>query len=319
MPRVVVFDEIGPPDVLHVVDELLPEPADGEVRIRIQAFGVNPIEQMMRTGAYPAPFRLPHARLGLEGTGLIDAVGPGAEEFSIGDPVILAAVPNMDVNGTYAEYTTAPAGAVVARPDGLDVIAAAALWAAYSTAYGALIEKAGMRPGDRVLIKSASSNVGLAAIQVANQIGAVPIAVTRHSAKRDALLTAGANRVIATDQEDLRTSVAGVDIVLDTVRGPGFADLAAAVKLGGTVISVGWSDSRPPMYPSAPVTFINYRGFEHTLNPVVVRRIAAFLGAGLRTGALRPTIDRVFTFDEVVAAHEYLEKGQHLGKIVVTL
>ena len=121
---------IGPPDVLHVVDELLPEPADGEVRIRIQAFGVNPVEQMMRTGAYPAPFRLPHARLGLEGTGLIDAVGPGVEEFSIGDPVILAAVPNMDINGTYAEYTTLPASAVVARPSGLDVVAAAALWAA---------------------------------------------------------------------------------------------------------------------------------------------------------------------------------------------
>jgi len=121
---------------------------------------------------------LPHARLGLEGTGLIDAVGPGVEEFSIGDPVILAAVPNMDINGTYAEYTTLPASAVVARPSGLDVVAAAALWAAYSTAYGALIEKAGMHPGDQVLIKSASSNVGLAAIQVANQIGAVPIAVT---------------------------------------------------------------------------------------------------------------------------------------------
>ena len=67
------------------------------------------------------------------------------------------------------------------------------------------------------------------------------------------------------------------------------------------------------------MTFVNYMSFEHTLNPVMVRRIAAFLGAGLRTGALRPTIDRVFTFDEVVAAHEYLEKGQYLGKIVVTL
>ena len=319
MPRVVVFDEIGPPDVLHIVEEPVPEPADGEVRVKIQAFGVNPVEQMMRTGAYPAPFRLPHARIGLEGTGLIDAVGPGVEEFSIGDPVILAAVPRMDLNGTYAEYTTVPVSAVVARPAGLDVVGAAALWAVYSTAYGALIEKAAMHPGDRVLIQSASSNVGLAAIQIANQIGAVPIAVTRRSAKREALLAAGAHQVIATDEDDLLKSVAGVDIILDTVRGPGFAELAAAVKLGGTVISVGWSDPRPPTYPSAPVTFINYMSFEHTLNPVTVRRIAAFLGAGLRTGALRPTIDQVFRFDDVVAAHEYLEKGQYLGKIVVTL
>jgi len=70
----------------------------------------------------------------------------------------------------------------------------------------------------------------------------------RHSAKREALLAAGANKVIATDQEDLLKSVAGVDIILDTVRGPGFAELAEGVKLGGTVISVGWSDPRPPTY-----------------------------------------------------------------------
>src|ERR1700677_2715373 len=147
MPRVVVFDEFGGPDVMHVVEESAVEPAAGEVRVRIEAFAVNPLDQMMRSGASPAPIPLPHARLA--------------------------------------------------------ITEAAAIWVAYSTAYGALVEKAGMRPGDHVLITAASGGVGRAAMQIANQIGAVPIAVTRHTAKKDALLGGGAAAVIATDRMDV--------------------------------------------------------------------------------------------------------------------
>jgi NADPH:quinone reductase-like Zn-dependent oxidoreductase len=326
MPRVVVFDQTGAPDVLHIVDEPLTDPGPGEVRVKIEAVGINRIEQMMRAGAYPRPFRLPHARLGCEGTGVIDAVGPDVAQFRAGDPVIITALPTMDVNGTYAEYTVVPAGAVIARPAGLDVTAAAALWVAYSTAYGALIEKAGLRPGDHVLITAASSAVGLAAIQVANQIGAVPLAVTRHTAKKDALLEAGAAAVIATDQDELvesaraHTNGAGVDIILDSVMGPGLAELATAARFGGSLITVGWLDSRPASMPmNAPLTIHRYMSFEHTLDPVVVRRMAAFLTAGLRTAALRPTLDRIFDLDHIVDAHRYLEQGQQIGKIVVTV
>ncbi|TXS23595.1 zinc-dependent alcohol dehydrogenase family protein [Streptomyces sp. gb1(2016)] len=326
MPRVVVFDRTGAPDVLHLVDEPLDEPGTGEVRIRIEAAGVNWLDQMMRAGHYPGPVRLPHARLGCEGTGTVDAVGPGVEGIAAGDAVIITAVPAMDLNGTYAEYTTVPAASVVPRPAGLDATAAAALWVAYSTAYGALVEKAATRPGDHVLITAASSAVGLAAIQVARQLGAVPLAVTRSGAKKDALLAAGAEAVIATDRDDVseaahrHTGGAGADIILDTVMGPGLADLSKAAKPGGTLVTAGWLDPRPASFPmNWPLTIIGYASFEHTLDPTVVRRIAAFLEAGLRTGALRPTVDRVFGLDDIVAAHAYLEEGRQVGKIVVTV
>ncbi|MFE6933638.1 zinc-dependent alcohol dehydrogenase family protein [Streptomyces sp. NPDC057699] len=326
MPRVVVFDRTGAPDVLHLVDEPLDEPGTGEVRIRIEAAGVNRLDQMMRAGHYPGPVRLPHARLGCEGTGTVDAVGPGVEGIAAGDAVIITAVPAMDLNGTYAEYTTVSAASVVPRPAGLDATAAAALWVAYSTAYGALVEKAAARPGDHVLITAASSAVGLAAIQVARQLGAVPLAVTRSGAKKDALLAAGAEAVIATDRDDVseaahrHTGGAGADIILDTVMGPGLADLAKAAKPGGTLVTAGWLDPRPASFPmNWPLTIIGYASFEHTLDPTVVRRIAAFLEAGLRTGALRPTVDRVFGLDDIVAAHAYLEEGHQVGKIVVTV
>ncbi|MEE2057361.1 zinc-dependent alcohol dehydrogenase family protein [Rhodococcus artemisiae] len=322
MPRVVIFDRTGDPDVLRIVDE----PAAGEVRIKMEAIGLNRLDQMMREGTYPRPIHLPHARIGCEGTGTIDAVGEGVEEFRVGDAVIVTALPASDLNGTYADYTTVPAHAVIARPDSLDAVHSAALWVAGSTAYGALIEKAHMRPADHVLITAASSGVGLAAIQVANQIGAVPIAITRRATKRDALLAAGASAVIVTDEDDLQESVrrltgsVGADIILDSVMGPGLSDLAQTARPGGTLVAVGWLDPRPAPFPmTGPLTIHRYVGFELLLDPDTTRRIAAFLSAGARSGTLQPTIDSVFTLDDIARAHRHLETGDQIGKIVVTV
>ncbi|HWC84014.1 MAG TPA: zinc-dependent alcohol dehydrogenase family protein [Pseudonocardiaceae bacterium] len=326
MPRVVVFDEFGGPDVMHVVEEPIVEPTAGELRVRIEAFAVNPLDQMMRSGTSPAPVPLPHARLGVEGTGVVDALGPEVTGLEIGDAVILTAIPDATVRGSYAEYTTVPASRVIARPAGLGITEAAAVWVAYSTAYGALVEKARMRPGDHVLITAASSGVGRAAMQIANQLGAVPIAVTRHTAKTDELLAAGAAAVVATDHMDVAGAVArhtggtGADLVLDLVMGPGQADLLKAARPEGTLVAAGYLDPRPAPFPAMPLTIFRYRSFEHTLDEVVVRRMAAFLNAGVRLGALRPAVDKVFALDDVAEAHRHLEKGLHAGrKIVVTV
>ncbi|MFI7024215.1 zinc-dependent alcohol dehydrogenase family protein [Micromonospora sp. NPDC049900] len=321
-----MFDEFGGPDVMHVVEEPVVPPATGEVRIRIEAFAVNPLDQMMRSGAVPAIVSLPHARIGVEGTGFVDALGPGVTGLKVGDPVILTAVPDASVRGSHAEYTTIPASRVVARPTGLTVAEAAAIWVAFSTAYGALVEKAGMRPGDHVLVTAASGGVGRAAMQIANQIGAVPLAVTRHAARQDDLIAAGAAAVIATDRDDVADAVrhhtggSGADIVLDVVMGPGQQELVKAARPGGTLVAAGFLDPRPTPFPAGtPLTVFSYRSFEHTLDAVVVKRMAAFLNAGVRLGALRPAIDRVFALDDVVEAHRHLEKGLHAGrKVVVT-
>jgi NADPH:quinone reductase-like Zn-dependent oxidoreductase len=325
MPRVVLFDEFGGPDVLHVLEEPVVEPAAGEVRVRIEAFALNPLDQMMRSGTSPAPVPLPHSRLGVEGTGVVDALGPGTTGLEVGDAVIVTAIPDPSARGSYAEYTTIPASRVIARPAGLDIAQAAAIWVGYSTAYGALVEKARMRPGDHVLLTAASGSVGRAAIQVAQQIGAVPIAVTRHRAKVDDLLAAGAAAVVATDHEDVAEAVrhhtggAGADIVLDLVMGPGQQDLVKAARPGGTLVAAGFLDPRPTPFPRGTgLTVFSYRSFEHTLDAVVVRRMAAFLNAGVRLGALRPAIDQVFALDDIVEAHHHLDKGLHAGKIVVT-
>ncbi|GMA23614.1 hypothetical protein GCM10025864_13730 [Luteimicrobium album] len=104
------------------------------------------------------------------------------------------------------------------------------------------------------------------------------------------------------------------------MSGPGLADLATAAGPRGTLVTVGWLDPRPASMPmQAPLTIHRYMSFEHTLDPVVVRRMAAFLGAGLRTGAIVPTVDRTFTLEQAAEAHRHLEQGDPFGKIVLTV
>jgi NADPH:quinone reductase-like Zn-dependent oxidoreductase len=309
---------------MYVVEEAAPAPAAGEVRVKIEAFAVNPLDQMGRAGIPPVIVPLPHARLGVEGTGVVDALGAGVTGLAPGDPVIITAIPDASVRGSYAEYITIPAGRVIARPAGLGITEAAAVWVGYSTAYGALVEKAGMRPGDHVLVTAASGSVGRAALQIASMIGAVPIAVTRDTAKTGDLLGAGAAAVVAADEAGFPATVrrvtggAGADIILDLVRGPGQQALVNAGRPGATLVVAGFLDPRPTPFPfGAGLTIISYASFEHTLDPVVVRRMAAFLGAGVRLGALRPAVDQVFKLDDVVEAHRRLESGLHAGKKIV--
>ncbi|WP_244321020.1 alcohol dehydrogenase catalytic domain-containing protein [Streptomyces melanosporofaciens] len=149
---------------MHIVEEPVLKPNASEVRIRIEACAVNPLDQMVRSGTSPVPIPLPHARLGIEGTGVVDALGPQVTGLKIGDPVILTAIPDASVRDSYADYTTVTASRVIVRPASLGVTEAAAIWVAFSTAFGALVEKARMRPGDHVLITAASGSVGRAAV-----------------------------------------------------------------------------------------------------------------------------------------------------------
>ncbi|WP_202968398.1 zinc-binding dehydrogenase [Pseudonocardia sp. HH130629-09] len=196
----------------------------------------------------------------------------------------------------------------------------------FSTAHGALLETARTRDGDRVLISGASSSVGRVAIQVATQIGAIPIAVSRSAAGQEELLAAGAAAVV-TDGEDLVRTVlrltgdAGADVTLDLVRGPGQRALLAATRTGGTLVAAGFLDARPtPEPPDERVVVAGYRGFDHLGDPAVIGRMSAFLDEGIRHGSLRPAVDAPIDLDHVVDAHRRLEAGLNRGrKIVVTM
>ncbi|OLT33240.1 NADPH:quinone reductase [Actinomadura sp. CNU-125] len=330
MARTVRFHEYGGPDVLRLEDVEVGEPGPGEVRIRVEAIGINRAELLFRSGDYIEAVRRFPAGLGAEAAGIVEAVGPDVTNVAVGEAVGVVPAFSMNDHTVYAEQAIVPAAAVLRRPDGLDAVRGAAVWMPYVTAYGALIEVGGVRPGDTVVITAASSSVGLAAVQIANRIGATPVATTRTDAKRDALLRAGASEVIVTGREDVADRVLGLtggrgaELVFDAVAGPGVLDLGRAVAPGGTLLLYGALSGEPTPYPGFDLGMpaLNmrvYTLFEVTTDPGRLRRAEAFVASGLRTGAFRPVVDRVFPLDEIAAAHRHMEAGGQVGKIVVTV
>jgi NADPH:quinone reductase-like Zn-dependent oxidoreductase len=200
----------------------------------------------------------------------------------------------------------------------------------YLTAYGGLVDIAGLRRGDFVAITAASSSVGLAAIQIANMVGAIPVAVTRTSAKRQRLLEAGAAHVVASMEEDLQAQLKsvsgqrGIRVVFDAVGGPIFEPLTAAMAPGGILVEYGGLSPEKTPFPlfdvlSKSLTLRGYLVHELLADPERLEFAKEFVLEGLEAGALRPVIARTFPFDQIVEAHRFLESNEQFGKIVVTV
>ncbi|MFD0683707.1 zinc-dependent alcohol dehydrogenase family protein [Actinomadura fibrosa] len=329
MARTVLFHELGGPEVMRLEDVEVGEPGPGEVRIRVDAIGLNRAEVLFRTGHYIEPVRRFPARLGTEAAGVVEAVGEGVGGLRPGQPVSTVPAFSQNDYGVYAERAIVPAAAVLHRPEGIGAVEGAAVWMPYVTAYGALVEVGGMRPGDTVVLNAASSSVGLAAIHVADRVGATPIALTRTAAKKEALLKAGAAEVIVTESDDVvdrvlaATGGRGAEFVFDAVAGPGVTDLARVVAREGMLLVYGALSGEPTPYPGIdlgmpPLNMRTYTLLETTTQPERLRRAEAFVASGLRSGAFRPMVDRTFTLDEIADAHRYLESNAQIGKIVVT-
>ncbi|MFF5495613.1 zinc-dependent alcohol dehydrogenase family protein [Streptomyces aquilus] len=327
--RTVLFHEIGGPEVLKIEDVTVPDPAPGQVAVRVEALGLNRAEALFRSGTYYYQPALPASRLGYEASGVVEAVGEGVTELAVGDPVMTGPGIEMSAQGVYAERVVLPETAVLPRPASVDAVTGAASWLTYTTAYGALLETAGLRPGDHVLITGASSGVGTAAIQVARRIGAIPLATTRTEAKRRGLLAAGAAEVIVSDGDaetvakEVRrlTGGRGAEVIFDAIGGPGFRPLAGALAEGGAVVAYGWLDRRPAEIPwNWPFTIHTYANMILTATPGGRRRSTAFLNAGLADGGFRPVIAEVFDgLDRIRDAHRLMESNRHTGKIVVRI
>ncbi|PKR87890.1 NADPH:quinone reductase [Pleomorphomonas diazotrophica] len=329
MARIIRFHDFGGPEVLRIEEIDPPRPGPGEVQIAVKALGLNRAEALMRAGRYIERPALPSG-LGLEAAGIVTRVGDGVSGLAPGDAVSVVPPISQARYPAYGEAATFPAAHVVRHPAFLDWTTAAAVWMAYLTAYGALIDIARLGPGEAVAITAASSSVGLAAIQTANRVGATPIAVTRTSAKRQALLDAGAAHVVSIAEGGLDTRLAalsgadGLRLAFDAVGGPMVEPLAAALAPGGILIEYGGLSPEPTPFPlftvlSKTLTLRGYLVHEIIRDAARLEAAKAFVLDGLAAGALRPVIARVFAFDEIVEAHRYLEAGDQLGKIVVTV
>lgn len=329
MPKIVEFNELGGPEVLNLHDVALVEPGPGEVRLKVEAFGLNRAEVLYRQGLYLDRPKLP-SRIGYEAAGIVDAIGPEVEGIQVGDRVSTIPGFSMTKYGVYGESAIVPANVVATYPESLSTIEGAAVWMQYMTAYGALVTIGGLGAGDTVLITAASSSVGLAAIQIAKSLGATAIATTRGFSKKEALLGAGADYVIVTSEESLArktlklTNGKGARIIFDPVAG-GFLDkLAKAAAVGGIIIEYGWLSMEPASLPlsEAIAKGLSIRGytlFEISGDPERLLKGKQFVYDGLESGVFKPIIAKTFKLEEIVEAHRYMESNAQVGKIVVTV
>ena len=329
MARIVQFHEFGDADVLKIEDVNVPAPASDEVQIAVKAIGLNRAEVRFRQSAYIQRAQLP-SKLGYEAAGIVQAVGSDASEFAISDVVSVIPTEDMARWGTYGELINIPARHVVKHPPNLTFEQAAASWMMYITAWGALIEQAKLKANDFVIVSAASSSVGTAAFQIAHAVGAKVIATTRTNAKAQALRDAGADFVIATEEEDLVARVMeitnnqGARVAFDPIGGPNIAILAGAMAKRGILLSYGALNRDSGSFPQFPVVAksLTVKGYLYTEivdNDDTLERAKAFILPRLESGELSPLISRVFLFDEIQNATRFLESNEQIGKIVVTV
>jgi NADPH:quinone reductase-like Zn-dependent oxidoreductase len=328
MTTLIRFHRTGGPEVLQY-DQVPAAPLnEGEVRLKVEAIGLNRAEVMFREGHYIEQPHFPSLN-GYEAAGVVEEIGPGVTDFRLGDRV--ASIPAFSLTryGTYGDSIVLPASVLIKTPSNLTSIEAAASWMQFFTAF-MLIEFGGMKGGDDVLITAAASSVGLAAIQIANAVGARPIATTRKSDKVQALLDAGAGAVINTAEGDLVEEVkrltggAGARIIFDPIVGPQLAALCEAAAPSADIFLYGALDPRPAPYPLFTALGKNLTLRSYTLglivgNPERLERAKTWILQRIATGALKPKIARVFPFAQMVEAHRFMESNEQVGKIVVTV
>lgn len=330
MPRAVFFDRLGPPEVLQIRDVPLAEPGPGEVRLAVEAFGLNRSESQMRQGSYPMLHARFPSRVGKEAVGRVTAIGAGVEGVELGARYTTVPCFDMNKHGVYGEFAIVPANALASVPKGLSAVQATAIWQQYLTAYGPLVEYSELGPGKVVMVTAATSSVGHACIQLAKAQGATVIATTRQAAKAARLRETGADHVIVTANEKLVDRVMaftedkGANVIVDSISGPLVNELAECAAMRGQIFLYGRLDETPTPFPlitcmKKALSISGYTLWEIVLDPLLRRAAEDWIVGHLERGTFAPVIDRVFTLDQIVAAHACMDANQANGKLVVTV
>lgn len=320
--RVVRVHAYGGPEAMQLDTVELPPPGPGEVRVRVEAAGVNFIDCYQRSGVYPAP-ALPRP-LGLEGAGAIEALGPEVAGFRVGERVAWASAP-----GSYATHVNAPAAMLVPVPDGLDSRQAAAAMLQGMTAHYLAKSTFPLAAGHTCVVHAAAGGVGLLLCQLARGAGARVIGLVSTAEKEALARGAGADEVIRVDRQDFLQEVRrltggrGVDVVYDSVGRDTFDRSLSCLRPRGMMVLFGGASGQvPPFDPQV----LNARGSLYLTRPSLNAYIATreellwragevLDAAGKGTLALR--IDSTFPLAEAGEAHRRLEGRKTAGKLLL--
>ncbi|USK79654.1 zinc-dependent alcohol dehydrogenase family protein [Peribacillus frigoritolerans] len=323
-----IIQSFGDPSVFQLEEVSKPELKPGHVLIQVKASSVNPIDTKVRAGVVPAVAPEFPAVLHGDVAGLVSAVGEGVTEFKVGDEVFGCAGGFKGTGGALAEFMLADADLLAHKPKNLTMEEAAALPLVAITAWEALFNRAHLVPGQDILIHAATGGVGHVAIQLAKWQGATVYTTASSQEKLEIGTRLGADVTINYREESVHdyvlkcTDGKGFDVVFDTVGGENLDRSFEAAAVHGTVAAIAARSTHDlsPVHSkglSLHVTFMLLKILNkdmHKQYGEILKKVAKVV----EEGKLRPLVDpNMFTFDEVSKAHEYMESGKAIGKIVL--
>lgn len=322
--RAVVVSSPGGVEALEVVDLPTPEPAEGEVLVRIRAAGVNRADLLQRQGMYDPPEGATPV-LGLEASGVVEELGEGVEGVSVGDDVVC-----LLSGGGYAEYVAVPAGQVAPLPRGIGPVDAAGLMETAATVWSNVFMTAGLAEGETLLVHGGASGIGTTAIQLATAFGARVVVTVGSPEKAQFCRELGADLAIEYREQDfveaMKDEGVRADVVLDIMGAKYLPGNVSVLATGGRLVVIGMQggvkgelDLGRLLVKRASVTATSLRGRPAHEKAEIVAQVAEHVWPLVTAGRLRPVIHETFPLEEVGRAHQVLEDSSHTGKVLLTL
>jgi putative PIG3 family NAD(P)H quinone oxidoreductase len=323
--KAITIAQPGGPEALVLAEVPAPEPAAGEVRIRVSAAGVNRADIMQRKGFYdPPPGSSPYP--GLEVSGTVDALGPDVDGWAVGDEVCA-----LLVGGGYAEQVCAPVAQVLPVPSGVPLRDAAALPEVVCTVWSNVFMTANLLPGQTLLVHGGSSGIGTMAIQLAREVGA-RVAVTAGSAEKlEACRALGAEVLINYRDEDFveqvkaATDGAGADVILDNMGAKYLSRNVDALAVNGRLVVIGMQGGTTAelnlntlLRKRAAVIATSLRARPPEEKATIVAAVREHVWPLVEAGRVRPVVHSTFPLAQAADAHREMESSRHIGKILLT-
>lgn len=322
--KCIEIPEPGGPEVLKLGTRPVPEPGHGEILVKVASAGVNRPDVMQRQGVYPPP---PGASdiLGLEIAGTVAKVGAGVAEWREGDEVCA-----LVTGGGYAEYCPAPAAQALPVPGGVGLEHAGGLPETFFTVWTNVFDRAGLRAGERLLVHGGSSGIGTTAIQMASQLGARVFATAGSKEKCDACLALGAERAVNYREEDfvetLKEPTGGMDVILDMVAGDYVQKNISLLRPEGRLVHIAFLGGHKVELNLMPTMLKRLSVLGSTLRPQsieakadIARALKERIWPLIGNGRIKPVVDSTFPLADAVKAHERIDGGAHIGKIILTM
>lgn len=311
---------------LSLVPEAMPEPAADQVLIRVDHAGINRADLLQRKGLYPPPEDASPI-MGLEVSGTVVARGAQAGDWQVGDRICA-----LTHGGGYADYTVAPISQCLPVPDGFSLCQAAALPEALLTVWHNLYQRCGLQAGETVLIHGGASGIGTLGIGMASALGATVLTTAGSAAKCSALRDLGASHAFNYREQDFAAEIEAlglkgkVNVILDMVGGDYIQKNLDVVAPEGRIVSIAFIrgfkaevNFAPMLLKRVTLTGSTLRAQTFEQKAVMVRELLEQVYPHLHRGAIQPVIDSVFPMARAADAHDRMEDGEHMGKILLRM